>query len=46
MTFIEPIKCLIIVYKELFANVSRIGLCDDDYDERLLLIFYMVVIHR
>jgi hypothetical protein len=39
MTFLGPIKYLIIVHKKLFADGSKIGLCNDDYDERPLLIF-------
>jgi len=42
--FLGSIKCFIIVCKELFDNVSRICLYDDDYDEIPLLIFYMAVI--
>jgi hypothetical protein len=44
--FLGPIKYLIIVHKELFADVSRIGLCDDDYDEISLLIFLHDNHHR
>ena len=42
--FFRPIKCLIIVHKELFADVSRIGLCDDENKDLVLgLLIYLDV---
>jgi hypothetical protein len=37
---------MIKIYKELVADMLGIGLFVDNYDERLLLIFYMLALIR